>query len=952
MNQSLFKLEEEKSILLQATKITNEILAEIIKMAELKSLRITKSEISVSSAIFSESTKLSLLNAVQDAGNKYFSAKFTEEFNGRVKIGIETSLHLDTRFFSIKDEYDDEYDDFDNDGYEASRKEYEELKIFVETALKQIDFAKAFVEISSGIEQLVHLEELNLSGIDRLPCGISSLINLKNLTLNNNSFTEIPKEIFNLINLENLDLSHNQITRIPKELSKLNKLRYIDLSHNRITEIPKELSKLTNLRQLYISHNQITGIPKEFLKLTDINIDFNYNIFQNLTVEMVRFVKEDSYFKQSKCFYYLFDNEDTDLNKRIQKLKEEKDNYDIFNLQKLECKLYYQDSSILLIDKHNQALLLFDYDGGDYGSDLPSYKDGIFIHIFGVSAKQNNMLTSIRKNIDSWLISFNKKIIGDLKGYKKEYIPERYFIYPNSENIEEPIRIEFDKLLTCKESGENIYSGERLWDFNTQTFSDVPKFRIPVNDLLAYIGAENDNLNKTWKGTDYVTEVSIRYFKILRNIDIKLSKNINILLGNNGLGKTSILQAITLGLLPIENNDKYSDFKDFISIKNDKSEIKINWGEKENRKLFVFQKGRPVYEGYTNPHQPLLLSYGVNLNTNKEQDHGRIVTQMLDGNSDAYYTKSIFEDYVNNFHDPLIILKYLDDRIKITKNLNINGIKKRVINELNKTINTEKTKTKQIDPTTTKVVLLNHLLITTLNEYLDLIDKSEQIQITYDNQKQRYYFKDINSNTIEIQHLSEGYKDHILLITDIIVRILSARNSIFENEINIPITKDLLINTKGIILIDEFDRHLHPVWQRKLLSKFKADFPNIQFILTTHNPFSVQSAVCANAIQLKIEKGVITAKNSIIESKNILSIIHEYFTEDFFDFETQNLLKQFSNYFDKINDGEIDLVYSAEFKDIVQQICDKNDDLQSEIVSQILQLNSALKKMNKKEFAL
>ena len=44
---------------------------------------------------------------------------------------------------------------------------------------------------------------------------------------------------------------------------------------------------------------------------------------------------------------------------------------------------------------------------------------------------------------------------------------------------------------------------------------------------------------------------------------------------------------------------------------------------------------------------------------------------------------------------------------------------------------------------------------------------------------------------------------------------------------------------EGIVLIDEFDKHLHPRWQSKLVNQLTKTFPKIQFIMTTHNPMSI-----------------------------------------------------------------------------------------------------------------
>jgi predicted ATP-binding protein involved in virulence len=47
--------------------------------------------------------------------------------------------------------------------------------------------------------------------------------------------------------------------------------------------------------------------------------------------------------------------------------------------------------------------------------------------------------------------------------------------------------------------------------------------------------------------------------------------------------------------------------------------------------------------------------------------------------------------------------------------------------------------------------------------------------------------------------------------------------------------------TRGVVMIDEIDLHLHPKWQRHVVGDLKKAFPNIQFVVTTHSPFIVQS---------------------------------------------------------------------------------------------------------------
>ena len=55
--------------------------------------------------------------------------------------------------------------------------------------------------------------------------------------------------------------------------------------------------------------------------------------------------------------------------------------------------------------------------------------------------------------------------------------------------------------------------------------------------------------------------------------------------------------------------------------------------------------------------------------------------------------------------------------------------------------------------------------------------------------------------------------------------------------------------TKGVILIDEVDLHLHPAWQQRILQSLQVAFPEMQFIVSTHSP-QVLSTVASSCIRL------------------------------------------------------------------------------------------------------
>ncbi|HCM0834945.1 TPA: AAA family ATPase [Vibrio parahaemolyticus] len=76
-----------------------------------------------------------------------------------------------------------------------------------------------------------------------------------------------------------------------------------------------------------------------------------------------------------------------------------------------------------------------------------------------------------------------------------------------------------------------------------------------------------------------------------------------------------------------------------------------------------------------------------------------------------------------------------------------------------------------------------------------------------------------------VLQLSQGEKSVLALIADI-ARRLTMLNPSLANP----------LEGSGLVLIDEVDLHLHPSWQQKIMQRLESTFPNLQFIVTTHSP--------------------------------------------------------------------------------------------------------------------
>ncbi len=81
----------------------------------------------------------------------------------------------------------------------------------------------------------------------------------------------------------------------------------------------------------------------------------------------------------------------------------------------------------------------------------------------------------------------------------------------------------------------------------------------------------------------------------------------------------------------------------------------------------------------------------------------------------------------------------------------------------------------------------------------------------------------------ELSQLSDGEKCYLALIGDIACRMARLSDGL-------NLSQSDILNTPGVVLIDELDLHLHPKWQRDAIRRLPEVFPEVQFIITTHSP--------------------------------------------------------------------------------------------------------------------
>lgn len=97
----------------------------------------------------------------------------------------------------------------------------------------------------------------------------------------------------------------------------------------------------------------------------------------------------------------------------------------------------------------------------------------------------------------------------------------------------------------------------------------------------------------------------------------------------------------------------------------------------------------------------------------------------------------------------------------------------------------------------------------------------------------------INGRSQPFDNLSAGQRMMLAMIADLAIKAVTQNAYLLPAETlgvdDSPLPR-VLAQTPGLVLIDEIDVHLHPIWQRRIAQDLKRTFPAIQFISTSHSP--------------------------------------------------------------------------------------------------------------------
>jgi predicted ATP-binding protein involved in virulence len=370
-------------------------------------------------------------------------------------------------------------------------------------------------------------------------------------------------------------------------------------------------------------------------------------------------------------------------------------------------------------------------------------------------------------------------------------------------------------------------------------------------------------------GTEAVVHIktlSAQNFRCFKDLQISFQPGFNLLIGNNMSGKTAVLDALrsclALSVSPLGGNEiplAKNDFRLTLGLLGDSAQMQPNF---PCSILCELQYGESMIEFIKKYENDLNPAYCLSGYKYSETDRGVDMQPVVGGGifSNRLRTLLSFED----FQMPIVAYcgtnRVSENRTNVSKAIPELPRNQSRLFSYHSSLDDKSSLPSQrswIERRTMSEVQ-RQLRKLPLLEAGPLLGIEKAILMCLPEIKQFYFDFEFQDLTVVFQDdrrlpwmmLSDGMRSVIALAMDIAWRAVV---------LNPQLGAKAPEQATGIVLIDELDLALHPVWQRRIVGDLSRAFPSIQFIATTHSPQIIGSA--KNALVQQIDGDQVSAVN-------------------------------------------------------------------------------------------
>lgn len=360
----------------------------------------------------------------------------------------------------------------------------------------------------------------------------------------------------------------------------------------------------------------------------------------------------------------------------------------------------------------------------------------------------------------------------------------------------------------------------------------------------------------------FITEVRINEVRHLKNITIKLNPEKRqhlILTGKNGSGKTSVLRAMKSYLQAV-NDGKLNDLTGPYQEWYEADILKVKNANTENEKYKATEEVKKDLQRIQRYNSGLVIAFKNEDAIDTIYAQGDFITAYFSADREAVIQR------VSGAQD-----------VKLENYYRVTDEPSRILLKYMVHLKTQQAYAKNEDDLNVeeKIAAWFERFENALKVLLD----DDSIKLIYDYKNYNFLIEQNGRNPYSLDELSDGYSAIIGIVADLILRM--DRNWLLKGELS-------QYNVEGVVLIDELETHLHVELQRKILPFLTEFFPRIQFVVTTHSAYILNSI--SNACIYDLEKKV---QFTDFSSYSVDDIAEGYLDAEAYSEETQKKAQRY-----------------------------------------------------------
>ena len=384
----------------------------------------------------------------------------------------------------------------------------------------------------------------------------------------------------------------------------------------------------------------------------------------------------------------------------------------------------------------------------------------------------------------------------------------------------------------------------------------------------------------------YITRLQIEKVRHLKNITIPLGENRMdhlIITGKNGSGKTSLLDAMATYLenVIVQNKVAMARSQERL-LQNSLNNVR---GEEKEKREYRLSEWKEKINEFTD---------GVEVTLNMPES--KAARTYKEGNCILTYYKAdrIFQADIPEYVEKIQLkskyginetprkdfVKYLLD-LKMTEALAVSGGK------------------------TEKAGQIREWFVK-LEALLRKIFEDDTLTLEFDEETFQFFIHMSGREKFDFNSMSSGYSAIWDIVADLMLRMEKQSQRTFR------------FDMPGIVLIDEIETHLHLELQKKIMDILTGIFPNIQFVVTTHSPFILNSL--ENVVIYDLENHTLV-ENGLTEVP-YEGIVEGYFQADSMSDELKGKFERYKELTQKSDLTDDDLVEIAKLETYLDEIPD------------------------------